>query len=260
MKGFILTLFKLRLSGQMMYRFSYFAATFVDGSMFLLWVLMFEVIYGQVDVVGGWDKGRMMIFLGTFSLLNAINMTLYFFGLNGIPSKIRDGSLDNYITKPVNPLLRLSFENIDAGSFPLIIFSGFIIAYGAGITGITVTLLNLIIYLFYVAVMAVLYYDMEVIIRTLPFFTMSTQSTERLEAAALDLCMRIPGILYRGVFKILFYIILPYGIMSTVPTQILIGETTPVEAAGAFATVVLFTVIMLKFWKFGLRHYKSASS
>ena len=41
----------------------------------------------------------MVIFIGTFSLVNAVNMVVYFFGVNGISGKIRNGDIDLYLTK-----------------------------------------------------------------------------------------------------------------------------------------------------------------
>lgn len=257
---FIWTLFKMKLSKQMMYRLSFFGATFVDGSLFLLWLLMFNAIYGQVDSIGGWNKGQTTIFLGTFSLLNAINMTIYFFGVLGIPNKIRNGDLDHYLTKPVNPLFRITFENINLGSFPLILLSIGIIVYGLSLTGITVTAGTVLLYTVFVLPMSVMYYNMEVIIRTVPFFVIAASSVERIEGAAMDLCMRVPGILFTGIFKILFYFILPYGIMATIPAQILTNSASAEMIILSAGIVIVFTVFTQWLWRFGLKHYKSASS
>lgn len=60
----------------------------------------------------------MILYIGTFSLINAVSMTICFFGLNGIPGKVQSGELDLYLTKPVSPLFRLTFENISPGSIP----------------------------------------------------------------------------------------------------------------------------------------------
>lgn len=257
---FIFTLFKMKLSRMMVYRLSFFGASFVDGSQFILWLLMFNAIYSQVDSIGGWSRGQMIIFLGTFSLLNAINMTIYFFGVIGIPSKIKNGDLDHYLTKPINPLLRITFENINPGSAPLILLSIGIIAYGVSFVGTSLSTGTLWLYILFIILMAILYYDMEVIIRTIPFFVVSATSIEKVESAALDLCMRVPGILFNGIFKVLFYFILPYGIMATIPTQILTNSASAPMIVLSAMIVIVFTVFTMSFWKFGLKHYKSASS
>lgn len=257
---FIVILLKMKLSHMMMYRLSFFGATFVDGSLFALWLLMFNAVYSQVDSIGGWSRGQSIIFLGTFSLLNAINMTIYFFGVSGIPGKIRNGDLDHYLTKPVNPLLRLTFENVNPGSAPLILLSAGIIAYGMRLAGISPDAGTLALYAVFILLMVVLYYDMEIILRTIPFFVISATSIEKLENSALDLCMRVPGVLFNGIFKFLFYFILPYGIMATVPAQIITNSASGMMLAASAVTVAVFTVFTLWFWRYGLKHYKSASS
>lgn len=257
---FILMLLKMKLSKMMMYRFSFFGGTFVDGTLFFLWLLMFNVIYSQVDSIGGWSRGQATIFLGTFSLLNAINMTIYFFGVIGIPGKIRNGELDHYLTKPINPLLRITFENINLGSAPLIFFSIVIITYGVSLQGMVIDAGTVMQYILFIMLMAILYYDLELIIRTIPFFVISASSIERVENAALDLCMRVPGVLFKGVFKIMFYFILPYGIMATIPTQIITNSASGIMIVTSVAVVVAFTTFAQWFWWFGLKNYKSASS
>ena len=257
---FIVLLIKLKLSHMMVFRLSFFGAFFADASLFLMQLLTFHIIYGQVDSIGDWSKGQMIIFIGTFSMINGLNMLIYFFGVLNIPDKIRSGNLDYYITKPINPLLRLTFESINPGSAMLLILSGLIIGYGISIEGIVITLPLLLGYSALIILMTLLYYNMEVILRTLPFFFISADAIDHLEGNLLQLNFQIPGILYKGVFKILFYFVLPYGIMATVPTQLLTGAITPIGLIYAIGVVVIFTIFTLWFWKFGLKHYKSASS
>ncbi|MDR1532424.1 MAG: ABC-2 family transporter protein [Clostridiales bacterium] len=255
---FILLLLKLRLSHMMVFRLSFFGAFFADGTLFLMQLLSFSVIYGQVDAIGGWSRGQMLVFVGTFSMINAINMTVYFFGLINIPELIRGGGLDLYITKPVNPLFRLTFENADPGSVPLLCLSGAIIAYGLSVEGAPLTAPLIAGYVAFVLIMTLLYYDMELILRTIPFFVISAAAIDRLEGDLLTLNFKIPGIIYKGGFKILFYFIMPYGIMATVPTQFVTKTLTPAGLVHAVCAAALFTVFALWFWRFGLKHYKSA--
>lgn len=155
--------------GLMVFRLSFFGAFFVDGSLFLLQLLMFGAIYTQVDSIGGWTQGQMLIFVGTFSLINALNMVVFFFGVIGIPDKIKSGSLDYYLTKPANPLLRLIFEEVSLGSVPLIFLSIGIIIYGVSVQGVYVTPLLCVEYGIFVLLMTLLWYDTELILRTISF-------------------------------------------------------------------------------------------
>jgi len=257
---FILLLLKLKISRMMVFRISFFGASFADGALFLIHLLTFMVVYGHVDGIGDWGRGQMIMFVGTFSLINALNMMIYFFGVIEIPRKIKEGELDHYITKPVNPLLRITFENINPGSFPLVILSVLIILYGISVNGVPVSFAAGAAYTGLALLMTVLWYDMEVIFRSISFFFISASGIEALEGHLLTLNLKIPGVIYKGVFKVLFYFVLPYGIMSTVPTQALSGVLTPFGFLQAVGVVVFFTGFTIWFWRYGLRHYKSASS
>lgn len=253
-------LVRLRFQNVMMFRLGFFGPFFVDGSLFLVQLLVFEAVYGNVEQIGGWGKGEMILYIGTFSLLNAVNMVVYFFGVIGIPGKIKSGEMDLYLTKPISPLLRLTFEKINPGSIPLVIMSVVIILYGAASAGVVWNLKVIVRYCFWVLLMQVLYYDMEVIIRSISFFVISTAKLERIEEAGIEICMQLPGTVYYGVYKLIFCVILPYGIMATIPVKSLIGECNAQVAVYGILLVLLFSVLTGLTWKKGIRHYNSASS
>ncbi|MDF2821846.1 MAG: transporter permease [Clostridiales bacterium] len=256
----IRVLIGLRFQNLMMIRLGFFGPFFVDGSLFLIQLVVFQTIYTEVDRIGTWESGEMILYIGTFSMLNAINMLIYFFGVIGIPDKIKSGEMDLYLTKPISPLLRLSFEKINLGSFPLVIMSAFIIVYGISLGNIQLTVEKIVVYIFWMLIMSILYYDLIVIIRSISFFVISNSNITRVEEAGLELCMQLPGIVFYGVYKFIFYCVLPYGILATIPVQSLLGELKVINAIYGIMVVAVFTVITCVIWKRGIRHYNSASS
>jgi len=251
---------RLRFHGLMVFRLDFFGPFFVDGSLFLVQLMAFSAIYANVDTIGNWGEGEMMMYIGTYSLLNAINMTLFFFGINGIPRKVKSGELDLYLSKPISPLFRLSFEQISPGSIPLILMSLCIIGYGMQMTDSTYLEGEILAYCFWIVIMAILYYELEVLVRSISLFIVTTANIEQIEAAGLSLCMKLPGIAFYGMYKLIFYLILPYGIMATLPVQSMIGDMNGKLALYGITVVILFTILTAMVWKQGLKHYNSASS
>ncbi|MGN0394325.1 MAG: ABC-2 family transporter protein, partial [Coprococcus sp.] len=179
-------LIRLRLQNIMMFRLGFFGPFFVDGSLFLIQLLVFDAVYGNVEQIGGWGKGEMILYIGTFSLINAVNMVVWFFGIVNIPNKIKSGEMDLYLTKPVSPLLRLSLENINPGSIPLVIMSLFIIGYGINIAEINLNIKMAAGYILWVILMLILFYDLEVLIRSISFYVISTAKVEQLEGSCIE--------------------------------------------------------------------------
>lgn len=253
-------LIKIRFHGLMVFRLDFFAPFFVDGSMFVIQLLAFGAIYANVERIGNWGQGEMIIYIGTFSLINAVSMFTCFFGVNAIPWKVRNGDLDLYLTKPVSPLFRLSLECINPGSLPLILMSIAIIVYGTGRLADPVKGTALASYCFWVFIMIILYYEMEVLIRAVSLYVVSMARMEELEDAAISLCMKLPGTAFYGIYKVVFYLFLPYGIMATLPVQSMMGEMTPAMGVYGVSVVIGFTVFLAFVWKQGLKRYNSASS
>lgn len=257
---FILGLIKLRLSHIMTFRLGFFGPFFINTSYFLVQLFAFEAIYGHVENIRGWGHGEILIFIGTFSLIDSINMVICFFGVISIPEKIQTGELDLYLTKPVNPLLRITFEKVNPGAIPLLLFSVCIIGYGVRESKMSLSYTNVIGYLVVILLMTILFYDMELLLRCFAFFVYSVNNLMKIENTAMDLCMKIPGVAFDGIYKLFFYIILPYGVIATLPTQALTGA---LSAKGLFFGVVIaciFTFIALSFWIYGVHRYESASS
>ncbi|MBO5056222.1 MAG: ABC-2 family transporter protein [Lachnospiraceae bacterium] len=253
-------LVRLRFQNLMMFKIGFFGPFFVDGSLFAVQLLVFQAVYSNVERIGSWGKGEMIIYIGTYSLLNAVNMVICFFGICGISGKIKNGEMDLYLTKPVSPLFRISLERINPGSIPLVIMSVCIIFYGIHTADMQPGGKKVLCYLFWLLIMQVFYYDMEVLIRSIAFYTISTAKMEQLEEACLDLCMKLPGIAFYGIYKFIFYCILPYGIMATLPVQSLIGEMSLGLGIYGILAVCIFTGVTAFLWKNGIRHYNSASS
>lgn len=253
-------LVRLRMQQLMMFRLDFLAPFFVDGSLFAVQLLVFDAIYRNVERIGTWDRGAMLVYIGSFSLLNAVSMSLCFFGVISIPEKIRSGELDLYLTKPVSPLFRLSFEQINPGSLPLVGMSLCIIGYGIWAGGMRPGGRQVASYLLWMLLMAVLYYDMEVLMRSLSFYVLSTSRMDQLEEASLELCMKLPGTALYGGYKLLFYCLLPYGLMATMPVQSLIGELSWAGGLWALGIVAGFSLLTALAWRRGIRRYESASS
>lgn len=71
-------LIRLRFQNLMIFRLDFFGPFFVDGSLFLIQILAFNAIYSNIETIGTWGRGEMIIYIGTFSLLNAVSMTCVF--------------------------------------------------------------------------------------------------------------------------------------------------------------------------------------
>ena len=256
----LLTLLRTRISRQMIYRASFWTAFWVDLLVFAIQLLTFGAIFRNIDTIGGWALPHMAIFMGTFTMLDALYMSTYFFGVLTIPDKIRSGALDLYLTKPVDTLFLLSVERMDFGSVLLTVPGALMVAWGMRQLGIALTPGLLGGYLAIFAIMYLLMYCLMIVLRVPAFWLLRTDAFNELENALVDFSYRIPGVAFRGVWKALLYVALPYGLMATFPTQFMTGTLHLRHWLLAGGVLAGFWVLMTLLWRSGVKHYGSASS
>lgn len=237
---------------------SFWAALIVDTLVFLIQAAVFWVIYLNVDDIGGWDKWRSVFFVGTFTLVDGLYMTFYFFGILGIPEAVASGRLDLYLAKPFDPLLHLAFERFNPGSLFLSLPALMLIAAGAANMGAAPSLGSVASYLGAVALMLVLVFDLMVLMRVPAFYLKRLGAVNAAENALVEFAFRVPPSAYRGGMKLLFRVVLPYGLIAAFPTEAFFGEAGAGGWAAAAAVVAAFTVLMRIAWKRGLARYESA--
>jgi len=247
-----------RLSRQASEAGSFWAALIVDSLVFFIQAAVFWVIYLNVDDIGGWDKWRSVFFVGTFTLVDGLYMTFYFFGLLGIPEAVSTGRLDLYLAKPFDPLLHLAFGRFNPGSLFLSLPAFALIAVAAANIGAWPTIGDIAAYLGAVILVLILVFDLMVLMRVPAFWLKRLGAVNAAENALVEFAFRVPPSAYRGGMKILFRVVLPYGLIAAFPTEAFFGDAGAGGWAAAIAVVAAFTVLMRFAWKRGLARYDSA--
>jgi ABC-2 type transport system permease protein len=257
---FVLALMKIRISRQMAHAPSFWSALWIDTITFLIQAASFLAIYSQVDEINGWGRWQSVFFVGTFSLIDGIYMFLYFFGLLRLPELVSSGKLDPYLTKPVDPLLHLSFESIDPGSGMVIIPALVILVLSGSRLGIAVGPLRVLAYCGAIVLMIFLSYSLMLIVRLPSFFLRRVAAFSAAEESLIEFAFRVPGSAYRGAWKIVFRVLLPYGLIAGLPSDIFFSGGTWMEWATGISVAFAFFVLARLGWKAGLRRYESTGS
>jgi ABC-2 type transport system permease protein len=239
---------------------SFWSALIVDGLLFGLQAAVFWALYLRVDDVNGWDRWQAVFFVGTFTLMDGIWMTVFFFGLIRIPELVRTGKLDAHLARPVDTLLYVSLESIDPGSALLIAPALGLTAWAALASGARLSAGGLAAYAGAMAMMLWLVHSLMVLVRVPAFWFKRADVFQSIENTFMEMAIRVPGSAYRGVFKILFRLILPYGLIAAFPSEVFFGASSWRLWAASAAVTLAFGVVARAAWNLGLRHYGSSGS
>lgn len=263
MKHYILLLWRLlqfKMSSKLIYRFDFWAAFFADGTLFIVQILMFGTIFTLVDSINGWDLHEIIIFTGTFTIVDGFAMGTYFFGVISIPEKIRTGDLDRYLIKPVNPLFLVSFDRLNPGSLFIAVLGVMIVSFGVTFGQMTIAPIQVVFYILAMISMYVLMYSLMVLLRVMAFWVVKIQSIQEIENKIIELGFRIPGSAFQGGFKIFFMVLVPYALIASGPTYVLTSLGDFKIYIWTFVASGLFFMLATYLFKKGIGNYSSASS
>ncbi len=245
---------------KMMYSFNFWLFCMTDIINYIIQLVVLLLIYNRVESINGWGKYDVIIFIGTFFIVDSIAMVTFFFGIISIPERVRTGSLDLSITKPINTLFHVTFGKYEF-TFFINVFIGIIVVVWAVVSSNhNYTLFNLVIYIGALCGMLVLYYCMMLIIYCISFWVVRIEGLQKVNDELLNFASKVPGSLYSGIWKKIFMMIIPYGLIATFPTQCFTSMITFKEVFIAVVIVILYVCIAMIIWKKGMKKYDSASS
>lgn len=246
-------------SKAMEFRLDFTFRIVMDCIYYVVNIALFKILFLHTDLIGGWTEPQMMIFIASYLLVDALNMTIFSTNMWWLPWYINKGELDYYLIRPVSPLFFLSLREFSANSFVnLLIALGFfvysILTYDqpwetGRLIGLIALLLN----------GTLIYYCIQMVMILPVFWTQSSRGFIDL-FYTLGLAMERPDRIFKGWLRAFFTIVLPFALIASFPARFFIeGFDTDTFVHLTLVTIGLW-IVMLTIWKKALKNYASASS
>jgi len=218
------------------------------------------VVYCSVDNINGWTMDQVVFFLGVFFLIDSLAMITFFIGVISIPEMVRTGNLDLYLVKPINPLFNIVTSRFEISFAPNVVYGIVLIIYSLARIGRPASFLQIIWFFIMLFVMYMLYFSLMTIAYCFSFWFVKISGITDLHHHLVEMSYKVPGVAFDGIWKKIFMFFLPYGLIATVPTQVLTQWNGIETVLYPVVISVVFFGLMLFIWKKGLQGYDSASS
>lgn len=246
-------------SKAMEFRLDFSFRIIMDVIYYIVNIMLFKVLYLHTDLIAGWTQEQMMIFVASYLLVDAINMTIFSTNMWWLPYFINRGELDYYLIRPVSPLFFLSLREFSANSFiNLAIAFGYFI-YTIASYSVPWDIGQLLGFLFLLVNGSLIYYCIQMLMIIPVFWTQSARGFIDL-FYTLGLAMERPDKIFKGWLRVLFTVILPFGLIASFPARFFIEGFDLWTLAHLTLVTAGLWIVMLSLWRWGIRNYSSASS
>ena len=245
--------------GEMEFRFNLLIWSVINVFWSASFILMINLIYANVNSIAGWDKTQATVLVIIQNIFVGIIWFFVIPSLRDLSHKIRKGELDFMLTKPVDASFVLSVHKQEFDSYVRVVT--LIVALCLYLARNSFSISPLSIVAFAVAFVSglVIIYSLFFLLTTTNFWFIGIFNFDHLFMNAMDIAT-FPSQMFSGATNLIFVYLIPTLFIATLPTQILLGQISPVAALIPVAVAVVFYYLSQKFWNFALRHYSSASS
>ena len=253
-----LKLISTNIKKNMIYRAN-FMVTLLGVSLWMtMYVLFFEVLFGHVDSIAGWQKGEVFVFLAFYYIVQGLASTFYKEGFEVFDRKLIRGELDPLLTKPVPSQMLFFFSNVRIDHVLDVLLAFFIFAYASLTTDLSLTLGNLALSSVHLIASTVLFYHL-MLCMILPVFIF-----ERIEVISstfwnVSQITRYPRQIFTGAGRVVVQFIFPIALLGAIPAEIALGKAEPIWSLLLFALTFIFILIGNASYKYGLSLYNSAN-
>jgi ABC-2 type transport system permease protein len=258
---FIYAIFvKNSLISQMEYRFNFIGNFCMESGYLLVKLSYVVVVYRSGVSINGLSPDEILLFIGTFITMTAVYAGLFMINNFNLRTKIKDGDLDLFLTKPVSLQFIATLRQSDMVIFSVDVVAGLIVV---GIAWarlqIPITLFTVGGYALFFLISALISYSLFLLPQVLTFWFMNTTAIAEITDSFWDFnCM--PMDIYNRWIQQIGIFVLPIFAITNFPPMFLLHKMPPVYLIWSlFLPLILFMVVRTV-WNQGLKSYSSASS
>ena len=246
---------------ELAYRANFFLSLLHSLLNFAAGFLGVVVVFGQVEMLRGWDYPATLALLGVYLVASALRSL--FIGpsleaMAGMDGEVWTGRFDFTLLRPVATQFLASFQRWRLFSLVDLALGVLVIGIALHQPGQTLSILQLVNFLVALFAGVTILYSILLAFTALVFISPGFLFTWVFDG--LFQMARYPLGLYPGWVRLVLTWIIPLGLITTVPAQALTSTVTFPALAGTISLAVILLAAASLLFRWGLVRYHSASS
>lgn len=225
----------------------------------LRFVFFFGFLYYLLQstrTLAGYTQLQAIFFFLTFNVVDVIPQFL-FREVYRFRPQIISGDFDLALVKPVNALFRVLMGGADIIDLILLVPLIIITFYVGSLLGPTGA--QVLLYFILILNALIIATAFHIAVLSLGIITFEIDHTILIYRDLTNLG-RLPIDIYRQPLQGFLTYLVPVGMMITFPAKALMGLLSPWSALASLFFALIAIILSLRFWKFALKKYSSASS
>lgn len=249
--------FETSLAEASSFRTSFFLIMLMDLIFYFTSLSSVSFIYDHVSTIGPWNKQQLLFFITFMLAMDHLHMTIVSENFWELSVKIRTGTLDFDILRPLSSLFSVFFRYVRTSSmFNTPFVWGMLIYFGYQVK---LNFYQWILVPPFIILGFVLFVMIEMCISVAAFWTIEGWGINFLRMQFQHLA-RWPHFIYSYFPRKILTILLPVLLVGSGPVSFIYNLNEYQLLLGLIGHIFVFAILLRFLWSLGLRKYDSPSS
>lgn len=248
---------RLQLMRMMEMRANFFFWVFVTTIWGLFNLLFMNLLVQSAGgKIAGWNQHELYLLVGVFTMSDALMWSAMYHNMVDYSNHIFRGTLSGLLLKPVDTQFVLMVQNSSYSNALRFVLGLAIVIHSLRSGAITPSLTQVSLFLSMFAIANIFLFFLWFMLSTLAFWVERLDNMNEI-IPNIQRLWRFPRSIYTGILSTILTVILPLGLISSVPAEALLGKLDLVTAI-YFSAFTLATIWLSRiFFRFSLRRFGS---
>ena len=249
----------MNIKSQLEYRKAFLISFF--GSFLVTFLLIFSIyfLFKEFEQVGEWNFYHIAFIFGIVYLSFSLAEMLLR-GLDHFEDTIRKGEFDRLLTRPQNLLIQATSLEFELSKLGRTIQSVIIIAIALINIDINWSLYKILVFLLINIGCFIIILGIFILKAAFCFWTVDGIEFMNILSEGGKKVAQYPINIYEKWFRIVFTIIVPFGLVNYYPILYLFGKTDKWYLGLTPIGTIVFLIGCIYIWSLGVKHYESTGS
>jgi ABC-2 type transport system permease protein len=244
---------RISLAARTAYRGDFFLSLLVSILFEMVTPLVTVLIYGAGSSFPGWTMGEALLIQAVFLVSRGIAFPCFFGIVWVVFERVREGTFETTLLKPLPPLLVALAEGLDAEGF--VRFTGGAALFAYALSKVPAPgLPQILLFIALLAVSLLVLFSFALLMSGSLFVWIGNGRVMEVMESVM-LFAQYPASIYGQTFQLVLSVVIPAAMIAFFPAQALLGRMEPFTWISVAACAVFF-LASLSFWRAMAGRYK----
>lgn len=238
------------------YRGDFFFWMFVS----LMWTgfnyFFFGLLFSQGDGIIGWSYYQILLLVSFYTMLDAFTWSVFYPNMREYTKQVFDGELSKYLLLPVNTEYLLLTQHATYHNIPRFLVGFAVLLHSAYKLEISIGLWQILTAVLVFCFGILLIYSCWFILATISFWVERLSNINEIMPQFRSI-YQVPAGVFTGITGFVFTFLIPLGLVTTLPSEILLGRANYLMILYLFLASILFFIAAISFFRISIKKYSS---